>query len=122
MNEAKMLKMFYSLVLDSNKCGYIALDNKKIVGLIAGIVTSNWWSDDLILKELGIYIDEEYREKNIANKLFKKWFEFGKVHKVSEIAYGASADKKYFKPLYELFTKKYKFKPAGISLRRIENV
>ena len=110
--------MFYSLVLDEDKCGYVAIKENKVIGLIAGFITTNWFSDDMILRELGIYVDEEYRNKSIAHKLFKKWFEFGAKYKVKEIVYGATADQKYFKPLYDLFTKKLNFSPMGIILRR----
>ena len=54
----------------------------KIVGSIAGIISSDWWSDQEFLKDLWFYVFPENRKSSIAIKLVKCFIKIGNSAKL----------------------------------------
>jgi len=53
----------------------------KIVGSIAGIETSDWWSSDKYLADMWFFVYKEHRKSNIAAKLIKSFMKVAKKSK-----------------------------------------
>ena len=61
---------------------YVATEKNKILGLIGGMSTSDWWSTDEYLGDLWFYVFPEHRKSNIAIKLVKTFINYGKEVKL----------------------------------------
>jgi len=55
----------------------------KIVGSIAGMETSDWWSDKLYLADLWFFVYKEHRKSRAAIKLVRSFLEVGREAKVT---------------------------------------
>ena len=55
----------------------------KIVGSIAGMETSDWWSDKLYLADLWFFVYKEHRKSKAAIKLVRSFLEVGREAKVT---------------------------------------
>jgi GNAT superfamily N-acetyltransferase len=53
----------------------------KIVGSIAGIETSDWWSSDKYLADMWFFVYKEHRKSNIAARLIKSFMKVAKKSK-----------------------------------------
>lgn len=51
-------------------CNFLAFDDNKLIGGAIGFIEYNWYFLDLL------YVDEEYRKRNIGTNLIKKIEEF----------------------------------------------
>ena len=118
LNKLSMERTIASCIYDSNKCCFLMLDKKKIVGMLGGYISTSWFSDDKMPYDLGIYIDKEYRGAGVSKPLFMKWFEFADKMKVDEIVFSCTADARYYKKMFEFFTKNLEFNLMGILLKK----
>jgi len=55
----------------------------KIVGSIAGMETSDWWSDKLYLADLWFFVYKVHRKSKAAIKLVRSFLEVGREAKVT---------------------------------------
>ena len=55
----------------------------KIVGSIAGMETSDWWSDKLYLADLWFFVYKEHRKSRAAIKLVRSFLDVGREAKVT---------------------------------------
>ena len=53
----------------------------KIAGSIAGLETSDWWSNDKYLADMWFFVYKEHRKSNIAVKLVKSFMQVAKKSK-----------------------------------------
>ena len=105
-------------VYDPNKCCFLMFHKNKIVGMLGGYISSSWFSTDKLLNDMGIFIDEKYRGGGKSKPLLMKWFEYADKMKVDEIVFSCTADPKYYKQLFEYFTKKLEFSLMGVYLKK----
>jgi len=61
---------------------FVAEKGNRIVGSIAGLISSDWWSEKEFLKDLWFYVFPENRKSNIAIKLVKSFIKFAKSVKL----------------------------------------
>tara|TARA_R100000808_G_scaffold12515_2_gene31149 strand:- start:15619 stop:16083 length:465 start_codon:yes stop_codon:yes gene_type:complete len=114
----KIARLLSDILFDDSKCGYVALKDGKIIGMVGGYLSTMWFSDTLVLNDFGIFVDEKYRNTGVSYKLLYEFFNFGKESKANEIHFSVTAEPKYFSQLYNAFTKKFEFELMGIVLRR----
>jgi GNAT superfamily N-acetyltransferase len=74
----------HCVLMDTNCC-FVAKEGDKIIGLISGYVASNFYSEDLYLREFGVWVLPEYRNKKLSMILISRWLEWGKDKNISEI-------------------------------------
>jgi len=60
----------------------VAEVKNRIVGSIAGMVSSEWWSDQEFLKDIWFYVSPENRKSSIAIKLAKCFIKIGNSAKL----------------------------------------
>ena len=53
----------------------------KIAGSIAGLETSDWWSNDKYFADMWFFVYKEHRKSNIAVKLVKSFMQVAKKSK-----------------------------------------
>ena len=58
---------------------FVAEKGNRIVGSIAGLISSDWWSEKEFLKDLWFYVFPENRKSSIAIKLVKSFIKFACV-------------------------------------------
>ena len=86
IREATMqdIKPIYEMLLKMHSETNIKLApvKNKIVGSIAGIANSYWWSDEKSLRDLWFYVRPENRKSSIAIKLVKNFIYSGNSAKL----------------------------------------
>lgn len=66
-------------VSDTIQNNFLAFDDKKLIGGAIGFVQYNWYFLDLL------YIDKEYRNKNIGTKLIRAIEEYAKKENLTGV-------------------------------------
>ena len=60
----------------------VAEVKNKIVGSIAGVISSDWWSEQECLRDLWFYVSPENRKSRVAIKLVKSFIKIGNSAKL----------------------------------------
>jgi len=60
----------------------VAEIQNKIIGSIAGVVSSDWWSEQECLRDLWFYVSPESRKSKVAIKLVKNFIKIGNSAKL----------------------------------------
>ena len=118
ISKKKIAQTVTAAIMGDYNCIFGAFKENRIVGMLGGVLDVSWFSDTITLSDMGVYVDEEYRNTGVSYKLFYKWFEFGKNNGAKEVVFSLTAEKKYFKKMHDSFKKKFNFELMGILLRR----
>ena len=84
-NARKVALTLTHCVLEDNNCCFVAKDNNKIIGLVAGYIGSAFYTDDRYLREYGVWVNPEYRERHLGLLLVQHWLNWGKDKNIDEI-------------------------------------
>ena len=60
----------------------VAIQDNKIVGSIAGMPVTDWWSDESYLSDAWFYVLPESRKSDIAKKLITSFIKIAKEVKI----------------------------------------
>lgn len=60
----------------------VAVQDNKVVGSIAGQISSDWWSEENYLTDAWFYVAKENRKSNIAKKLMQNFIKVAKEAKL----------------------------------------
>jgi len=94
----------FCLVSDRFLC-LVAEDNEEIIGLYIAVLTQDWFSEDLVAKDMALYITPSYRTKGLAQLLVKEYLTWAEENKAISIGAGTNSgvNSEGVKRLYEGF-------------------
>lgn len=79
-NEDKVLNFIHTVITFEHGVAYVYENAEgKIVGAILGWISYHWFGDDMMLTDLGFFIEENERGGIAAMRLLKKFIEHGKA-------------------------------------------
>ena len=91
---------YQNYILDDTKFLYLAEDNKKIIGYIYGYLKKDDTNKNKTAYLDALFIDNDYREKGIANNLIKAFKKWAKENKCSNIEVNVCSNNIKAKNLY----------------------
>ena len=83
----------------------VAEDNEEIIGLYIAVLTQDWFSEDLVAKDMALYIMPSYRAKGLAQLLVSEYLVWAEENKAISIGAGTNSgvNSEGAKRLYEGF-------------------
>lgn len=70
---AYLTKLYHHMIVGGGLV-LVATDDSKVIGMILGIKNNNiWFPHQIALKEMMIWVDEEYRDKGVGYKLVTQY-------------------------------------------------
>lgn len=94
-NPDKLRRLFHSLqgtLLSKPGCVLVAEHEGHIVGMTVGIIAERWFSDDLYLSELTMYVRPEHRSGATFLRLVRSLERWAAGEGVADLALGVSTE------------------------------
>lgn len=115
INENITINNFYeSVILKEETCIFLAEENNKIIGYIYGFICNEGNTVNNLTSLLdAIYVEEDYRNKKIGDKLIREFKNWCDLKNVKYIKVNVYIKNEYAIKLYE----KHGFKPKAYTMK-----